>query len=57
MSTPIAMTASNGPVAVGRAGVPERDMGLGVLLPRFNPPSRSVAFAFAWICEPAITLS
>jgi hypothetical protein len=56
MRTPIAMTASNGPLAVGKAGVLERDAKLGVLLPRFRPPSRSVAFAFAWTYEPAITL-
>lgn len=66
MSTPIAMTALNGPVkrfreaesvVELREGVSGREGDGPVEDMRFvNPPSRSVAPAEACICEPAISL-
>lgn len=58
MSTPIAITASNGwlgIVSVVGAGVLEREEreAVGDMV---RPPRRSVAVAPAWTCEPAITL-
>ncbi|OBZ65766.1 hypothetical protein A0H81_14336 [Grifola frondosa] len=59
MSTPIAMTASNGSLGIDTAtgaGVEEREPKEGVDVPKLNPPRRSVAVAPAWTWEPAITL-
>ncbi len=64
MSTPIAMTASNGELGMGTdvgAGVLERDVGLKLANgldepPNPRPPRRSVAVAPAWTCAAEITL-
>ena len=61
MRTPMAITASKGWLgmpAVTGAGVEAREVGRGEEMdaPKVKPPSRSVAVAPAWTCEPAITL-
>ena len=61
MRTPMAMTTSKGWLgmpAVTGAGVDAREEGRGdeIDAPKVRPPSRSVAVAPAWTCEPAITL-